>query len=158
MLLMKLRAGVNSIVAVCSKHKSRFLDFYTGMQLKCSDPFHKHEQPVKPTKEISMLMHLQSKAVSAFTSPLVPGQKLCKRCFGSVVPLLEDIVPEEPEEAPTPTPPSTSSSQTSSQGQKDYFPTFLKEAGSVRNVIFGPPPSTTSGAGPSRIGEISRDI
>jgi len=152
LLLLKIRTGVTAIAAVCSKHKVRYLDMYAAMQLKCCDPLRKHNTSVKPQKEISIEMHFQSKIVSQFSTPLIPGDKLCKRCALSVCSLLKDVVLDE-------TAPSTSSASSSQESSgnliKDYLPYVLREAGSVHNVIFGPanPSVVDSIAGPSSAGE-----
>ncbi|KAJ1375148.1 hypothetical protein SESBI_51341 [Sesbania bispinosa] len=102
-----------------------------------------HDGNVSGTKDITMKMHLQSKQCPTYLKPLVPGQKLCKRCFSKAIIDFTDINIEEEASFKLPSTPTSSSvplSQVSSHDSFEGVHEVVREAGSIQNVICGPAP------------------
>jgi hypothetical protein len=81
--IIKLRVGSELINTICLHHQCVFFIYFESTVLKtkfCCDPFHKHKKNVVGDKLISL--NLSDSVFAATTTlRLIPGYKICKRCF-----------------------------------------------------------------------------
>lgn len=125
--LIKLRSRINVIVKICENHRKNFLVFYESGQKKCCDPYFQKRHLIKAvdgSRSITMHMHMKSKPCSEF-STLIPGRKLCKKCYYDVSAELSKISSDS----------SPASSQDRFQCSGDLAQQVVQAAGSIENVI-----------------------
>ncbi|XP_034249688.1 uncharacterized protein LOC117650392 [Thrips palmi] len=127
--LLKLRTKAPVLIKVCKNHRMNYLFFYASNQKKCCDPYSRHHKPVDGTREITMHMHMKSKACTLF-STLIPGQKLCKNCYSMISSELAKIFSDS----------SPADSQERFQTSGELAARVVAVAGSVGNVIGVPTP------------------
>lgn len=101
---------------ICDNHSKRYSTFYSSRFKSCCDPFRekRHSRPMGTLlKTITVQMYLKSRGVLELSSPLVPGQKLCKKCFSDLQNLLKLVegFDDPPSSASSTAPNSASVSQ-----------------------------------------------
>ncbi|KAK3931114.1 ARL14 effector protein [Frankliniella fusca] len=128
--LILIRSRSPAPVSVCQNHKMKYLDFFTSKQTKCCDPMLCHKQAGSGFKIVSLEHYrkLQRTEVD-WKDKIVPGFKLCKRCYSIVLDTIKDVVLEESSSAPS------SQSTCASQEVRDTVQDMIHEAGSIQNVI-----------------------
>ena len=81
MELLKVRSSIHEfdlVKEVCKKHKNQLLRDYSVNFKKCEDPFKKHKTSVKTNLHEVTLDEFKH---SLHNYCVLPGQKLCRRCF-----------------------------------------------------------------------------
>jgi hypothetical protein len=84
--IIKLRVHCD-IKTICAHHFYIYHTSYEKRQTVCSDPFSKHKKKIKGQCKISL--HFSDSLKCVFPSPLIPGKKLCSRCFNEAKHALE---------------------------------------------------------------------
>lgn len=82
-IALKARTGTK-LKKICDNHIKNYLTFYSNCFKSCCDPFRtkRHRrQVVGRLSTITVQMFLKSRGVLECSSRLVPGQKLCPKCF-----------------------------------------------------------------------------
>ena len=83
--VIRLRSGLKSLddcVHICFYHELYYLSKYAGYQLTCYDPLERHSKAVKTTLREITLEYAKTQAGSGHV--LVPGKKLCFRCYNDL--------------------------------------------------------------------------
>ena len=83
--VLKLRKNIKKLEDckdICFYHERFFLVKYSGYQLTCCDPLQHHSKPVKRNLKVISLNYSKVQAEKGRT--LVPGKKLCPRCFSDL--------------------------------------------------------------------------
>lgn len=92
--LLRLRADLNTpITSVCSNHALHLISFYSARQLKCCDPLPKEngghpDSEYKASLEVRMRMW---NSLGARYPKIVPGRKLCYRCYNNCTKEMREI-------------------------------------------------------------------
>ena len=79
--LLKVRSSIHEfdlVKEVCKKDKNQLLRDYSVNFRKCEDPFKKHKKSVKTNLHEVTLDEFKH---SLHNCCVLPGQKLCRRCF-----------------------------------------------------------------------------
>lgn len=80
--LHRRRSGVQRIDWICGTHKNAILALYPLHQKVCCDPFALHKVSVKKSlREVTLDFTKECSDCRVFSSPLIPGKKLCTNCF-----------------------------------------------------------------------------
>lgn len=132
---LSARSGIGKLKTVCERHVNEFLGFYQLRQKHCCDPLNKHKTAkVIGARFITVSEYRTSKSArQILNQPLIPGQKLCKRCATEVLPMLEGFPPA------VDTPSSGASSQSEphrSQGEANTNQVTLLSAYLSCNIYF----------------------
>lgn len=95
-LLLKARSGLSKIRNVCAVHKLAYLSVYESKQTACCNPFKHHSKPARgDLRLITKDIYLKSLAVPSIEGSewrvLIPGQKLCKRCYAETAKYLNVV-------------------------------------------------------------------
>ena len=82
--LLRIRAKIENLddVDVCNHYLNQFLHEYSKQRKKCADPFASHQVTVKTTLHEVTLDEYKELLIQNFD--ILPGQKLCRRCFNKL--------------------------------------------------------------------------
>ena len=99
LLVLSKRCGLDNTVTtaddfnLCLHHNAMYLDRYTRNQNKCSDPYGSHKRPIK-TAQFEITLKLSIEAEKLPSMSLIPGQRLCKRCYEKIKTDLSSFRPQ----------------------------------------------------------------
>ena len=90
--MIKLRVQSENILTICAHHFYVFSIHYENVksQKKCCDPFSKHEKMTSKGRSVICLDLSDSVFTATGNIRLIPGKKLCPRCFKPAKDFLND--------------------------------------------------------------------